>query len=79
MTNKKKQEVERIYAAMAETEPGSDEYQTLIDQLNELEKHPNARELKAIDVAGKIGAILIVLYFERSGAIISKAFNFVRD
>lgn len=74
-----KQEIERISKAMSLTTPGTKEYQALIDQLKDLREHSNARELKLIEVGGKFAAIVLILYFERSGAIISKAFGFIRD
>lgn len=69
----------RIFKLLAKATPGTKEYNELILQLADLTKSRDAQRLAVINVGGKIVSILIVLYFERSAAVISKAFGLVRD
>ena len=72
-------EEKRIFDSISKVQPGTKEYNELILQLADLTKARDAQRLAFINVAGKIVAIVLVLNFERTAAVISKAFGLVRD
>lgn len=77
-------ERERVLAALKEEVPGSDEYSTLLrnlENLNELMKPAWKKVFLNQGTLGelsRLGLILLVLNYEKADVITSRAFNFIR-
>lgn len=73
-----------LLARLAESTPGTDQYTTLLDQLEKLqkiktlEKENGSSKLETLlPVVGNLAGILAILNFERAGVVTSKALSFV--
>lgn len=76
-------EIESLFAKLSSINPATTEYAATADQLSKLYKLKETDSPKRVSpdtlatVAGNILGIVLILNFERTGIVLSKAVNFV--
>lgn len=79
------EEIDSLHDRLKLVQPDQPEYKTIVENLKVLYevrgiKNPNQLSSDAIlSAATYFGGILLVLYFERTGVVTSKAFSFLRS
>lgn len=87
----REEEFDRLLTKLHSLEPGSKEYQSILEQLNTLvridsyiykEEESKASKLLSnpalVGVLGNLAMTLLVLNYERLGVVTSRAFSFIR-
>lgn len=78
------EEIARAISELEGVNPASDEYEAIVDQIAKLDAMTNHKVKKSgvdknalIAVGGNLAGILLILNYERVGAVTSKALSFV--